>query len=693
MLLSIKNIKSGKNPTTHWWHTIYLFSSLSLACCLLQIMLPPPFGMQMTSAEVAESGIAPGGCQDGMSRCICPRSTVCATDLVSMILLAIARCSAFFDYPLYMMMFFSKCHNLNNILRRSVLREFIDFGDMHHIHSIFGVVIGIETMSHSFFHILRWVLNKELYLLWSTATGITGVLACSVTAAIVWPMCIPAMKRCIPFEARKCVHFLFWVWALALMWHAPSRIYYLIGVPLVIYCADFLVGLFVRTHLIENVYFERYGRNGVALQFKNAKRFSGSSKTSYVYIMCPWISKWQWHAFTVFPDPTKKDHTMVCIGASGDWTKEMYNKIKSPCHRTLFVLGPFASEFSDMALHTINALAIASGIGITPTLSLMLSYAGKKRINIIWMCRDAGLIEYFLHKIDIFTVTKNSFALIYYTGRQELVLPNNLPLNFFIFQYRPNLEQVISGIVAAIHSGDGLPEDIYEYQRAFASRPFNERIKIALSRVSNMYSEDEMFNYAVEATMSYSVEASKFEATFTTLSDGDEEKAIKRAVSINTKINEKLVSVHGLEAMISAFLGGIGDYSQTDIKHLFKQCDTDDSGYIDRAEFAYFIFLSISNRDCYSPGWESKPMSKSFSLTKRRVVTDSEEHTSTIRIVDRMIGDECTMRYMKKMVNDIDRPLDDWSMFYCGNSTPIVKCLRDIEKKYHVGLGIEKFDW
>ena len=102
-----------------------------------------------------------------------------------------------------------------------------------------------------------------------------------------------------------------------------------------------------------------------------------------------------------------------------------------------------------------------------------------------------------------------------------------------------------------------------------------------------------MFNYAVEATMSYSVEASKFEATFTTLSDGDEEKAIKRAVSINTKINEKLVSVHGLEAMISAFLGGIGDYSQTDIEHLFKQCDTDDSGYIDRAEFAYFIFLSI----------------------------------------------------------------------------------------------------
>ena len=58
-------------------------------------------------------------------------------------------------------------------------------------------------------------------------------------------------------------------------------------------------------------------------------------------------------------------------------------------------------------------------MGITPTLSLMLSYAGKKRINFIWMCRDPGLVEYFLHKVDITAVTKNSFALIFYTGKQN----------------------------------------------------------------------------------------------------------------------------------------------------------------------------------------------------------------------------------------------------------------------------------
>jgi hypothetical protein len=53
--------------------------------------------------------------------------------------------------------------------------------------------------------------------------------------------------------------------AILLMWHAPSRIFWLIGVPFIIYLADFFVGIFVRTHLIENVHFERYGENGVAV--------------------------------------------------------------------------------------------------------------------------------------------------------------------------------------------------------------------------------------------------------------------------------------------------------------------------------------------------------------------------------------------------------------------------------------------
>jgi len=200
-----------------------------------------------------------------------------------------------------------------------------------------------------------------------------------------------------------------------------------------------------------------------------------------------------------------------------------------------------------------------------------------------------------------------------------------------------------------------------------------------------------MFNYAVEATLS--------EAIIATQSDDDEEQAMIRPVGRHQSSTvENLVIVHGFEAMISAFLGGIGEYSRVDIEHLFKQCDTDDSGFVDRVEFAYLVFSmkTDTNTDLTTSNWESKPMASSFGLGKRRITYDSSVRPSTITAGDRsrrMIGDESTMRYMKNMANDIERPLDDWSMFYCGTSTPIVKSLRDIEKKYHIGLGIEKFDW
>ena len=168
----------------------------------------------------------------------------------------------------------------------------------------------------------------------------------------------------------------------------------------------------------------------------------------------------QWHASTTFPEPMKPGHTMLCIDVVGDWTKEMHEQIRAPCNRLVYIRGPFRSEFSDTVMDTRNAIAIASGIGITPTLSLMLSHAKNKRINIIWMCRDAGLIEHFLHKVDFSQVTRKSFVLIFYTGKRALVLPSIMPTNLFIFHSRPDLEKTISVIVTSIESKKGLPENI-----------------------------------------------------------------------------------------------------------------------------------------------------------------------------------------------------------------------------------------
>lgn len=109
----------------------------------------------MPSDQVAEMPWS-DGCKDGLNSCICPRETICADDILSMIFLTLARCSAWFDYPLYMVMFLSKADNLNNFLQRTSLRVWINFSDYHHAHKSFGIIVGIETTSHTFFHLLRW---------------------------------------------------------------------------------------------------------------------------------------------------------------------------------------------------------------------------------------------------------------------------------------------------------------------------------------------------------------------------------------------------------------------------------------------------------------------------------------------------------------------------------------------------------
>jgi len=684
-----------KKPRLRWYYAIFLFSAASLIVCLLQLFTGPTFGVWMTSAQIEKIGIAPDGCEGGLEHCICPRETICATNTYSIVFLTLARCSAFFDYPLYMMMFLSKCHNINNIFRRTVLREWIDFADMHKVHKLFGVVVGIETMSHSFFHLLRWGLNGDISLLWKTNTGITGLIAAIITPLVCWPMFVPALKQNMKFELRKGLHYLAVVWAIALLWHAPSRIYYLIGIPALIYAVDYLFGFFIRNTLIENAHFERYGETGVALRFKNPQKWGEKPKTSYLYIMCPWISKNQWHAFTMFPEPTKDDHTMLCIGASGDWTKQLHDKIKVPSYKSLYVLGPYLSEFSDKAVSTSNAIAVASGIGITPTLSLMLNYAGKKRVNIIWMCRDAGLVEYILHKVNIEEITKNSYAFIYYTGKRNLALPKHLPVNLFIFTCRPKLEESIAGIITSIQSGNDLPEVLYESQLKIANVPFKKRMQTALLRVLEIYGADKMFEYAVGETQKEEFQHSKAEL----VADDHDPEAIPfqgpaRRLSI-IPLTEDEVSLEGLDAMISEFCGGIGEYSCEDLKEMFDQIDRFGTGFIDREDFDEFL-IELTKKNERNSEQTKELASQIDKMMSKTRVQKSMHGLKLQESYRRSTSLEDSLNVMQSMILKSESRkgfVQDWTIFYCGGSNGIKKNLKDIAKKYGLAFAVEKFDW
>jgi len=336
------------------------------------------------------------------------------------------------------------------------------------------------------------------------------------------------------------------------------------------------------------------------------------------------------------------------------------------CHCSLSII---------LQVTTSNAIAVASGIGITPTLSLVLNYAGKKRINVVWMCRDPGLVEYILHKVDIGAITRNSFVFIYYTGTRELALPKHLPVNTFIFKSRPDLENTISGIVNAIHSGEGLPEEMYSNQKKIAEVPFRKRMMIAMSRVTQIYDADEMFGHAVKET----------ERAAKKMKEADLELGIP-----NNECPEGQVSLVGLDAMISKFLGVIGEYSRNDIEDVFLIIDRDATGYIDRPDFDAFLRMVTSSCEKSSELVSCMDAALASSSSPNKSVSGLSRQNS-------VFGDSTTKEYMSKLMNESGdsgrRPLEDWSIFYCGGSRAIHKNLRDISKQYSIDLAVEKFDW
>ena len=78
-------------------------------------------------------------------------------------------------------------------------------------------------------------------LLWTTRTGLTGLVAITLVPFIVLPMTVPYLKTRMPYELRKGLHYLSVVWGAGLMWHAPERIYFLIGISLFVYITDKVV--------------------------------------------------------------------------------------------------------------------------------------------------------------------------------------------------------------------------------------------------------------------------------------------------------------------------------------------------------------------------------------------------------------------------------------------------------------------
>ena len=433
------------------------------------------------------------------------------------------------------------------------------------------------------------------------------------------------------------------VWAVALMFHAPQRIFWLIGVPLFLYTADKMVEVLLKTHLIESAHFQRINSNtSCIISFENPPGF-GKQNSAYVYLMLPWISKYEFHAFTVFPC-SKPNHSSICIHACGGWTGKLMEAISTPTDKPAFVIGPYLSPFSSPAMDSENLVAVASGIGVTPAISLIKQYSStSRRLNLVWICRDAGLIEHFLQNVEF---SRDGYSLVYYTGDRQLILQEDMPPNVFIFTGRPNLTRTIAGIISSISTGDGLPEELGQ---VLSRTPAEVRSKLLLEKALSIYTMDQLYEYTVNASNHYS---------------GDLRPQV-------------VASFDGVLSTMRHLLGSDFDLVKLEITRHFNKIDTEGDRQINRADFeAFFDLMLTADQD------------DSMVNIKRGL-----ERMSTCRDMFESSSDDKKSESADEFGIKSKFSAKNWNMLYCGGSQPVLDQLKDFKHKFGIALSVEKFDW
>jgi ferric-chelate reductase len=295
---------------------------------------------------------------------------IAAQTIPQMILLGISRFSAFYSYPAIVLVFWTKLRGLHSIIDKTPLSALI-ISDTHKLHVYCGWVMFLDALLHTTAHLIRWGLQGNLYLLTSTKsrTGITGLIGVITICLVVLPMTV--VKKYFKYEIRKYIHYLFWLLALVLALHVPFAAFpnggfcaFIFPVLMISYGLD---AMYVKFCMSERITTPSYKvlKSGVELSMPVSDRFQKSLKNGgYGYVMLPWISKHQWHAYSLYENPLDETVRHMFLAKAGDWTSEVHKRVEEvdATARPLWITGPFPSPYNN-AHNYDSMILVAAGIG------------------------------------------------------------------------------------------------------------------------------------------------------------------------------------------------------------------------------------------------------------------------------------------------------------------------------------------
>ena len=393
----------------------------------------------------------------------------------------------------------------------------------------------------------------------------------------------------------------------------------------------------------------------------------------------------------------------------GDWTKAVHEALKRPSCRPAWIYGPFPSPFG-AASNFDNLICVASGIGITPAVSIITSFAQTRRVNLVWVCRDPDLIEHYLRHI----CHDSAWTFIFYTGKRSLNL-NDGDIGWLkgrrtlkIIQGRPDLEDLVCSIVDNISNDlglSGLPPDLQEKSNQFMHTIFDStpmtRFATRMESLLATYSVSEIHDMALE----FSIEAM------------NDELRVEDGLG-NRSRPSQLLDGFTLEGFIRLFIHHGFESSREDLKEQYDRIDTDGNGVIDKEEFEALVLRISEDGLVRSPvsGEKSpqRPASCSVSPTRSRAISptrslsrahsvesclsslgsEDTHFTTRIPFVGEPAEESREQRDSKLAVYELESEIKEtWQMMYCGGAAPVVAALKQIRDKYKIDLEVESFDW
>jgi NADPH oxidase len=148
----------------------------------------------------------------------------------------------------------------------------------------------------------------------------------------------------------------------------------------------------------------------------------------YLLLKCDLVSKQQWHPFTISNSPLDP-HIELTIRCLGDWTTKFRDLLIKNKDNLPYIQydGIFGSPVDTITSYD-SAILIASGIGITPYISMLKYILQKgidnlniKKIDLIWINRDPEYFEWFTEELQFFEKHSNTLSINFHMYLTEQV--------------------------------------------------------------------------------------------------------------------------------------------------------------------------------------------------------------------------------------------------------------------------------